>query len=69
MEAARGGSLIVSLAGIVLPDSPLAATAGRRRWVAEPGEAIEAFGQRIATLAKALGERLLVIGGLPDDEP
>jgi len=54
-----------------LPDDPMGRTArtGEHRWEQECDESDEAFKTRVYELAKAAGERSVVIGGLPDQLP
>jgi hypothetical protein len=50
-------------------DDPTFATAGGIRWERAPAETLAAFRERAVAAATAAGERYIVIGGLPDNDP
>jgi hypothetical protein len=52
-----------------LPREPGHAEAGAHTWTREPDESLEGFVKRCVAEARALGERLLVIGGLAGPMP
>jgi hypothetical protein len=64
-----GGPLrVVIIHGTLPPGEPLWGTAGPHEWLREPGEDLDAFADRVAAAAREAGERLLVLGGLPQTQ-
>jgi hypothetical protein len=50
-------------------DDPRFATVGGIRWERAPAETLAAFRARAVAAATAAGERHIIIGGLPDNDP
>jgi hypothetical protein len=64
-----GGPLrVVVVHGCLPPGEPLFAVAGALEWIREPEEDLDAFADRAAAGARDAGEKLLVIGGLPQSQ-
>lgn len=59
---------VVIIHGTLPPGEPLWGTAGSHEWLREPGEDLDAFADRVAAAAREAGERLLVLGGLPQTQ-
>jgi hypothetical protein len=57
---------VVTILGGLDDDLPQIACAGGRRWEREPEETLAAFTARAQVEASAAGERILILGGLPD---
>jgi hypothetical protein len=50
-------------------DDPTFATVGAIRWERAPAETLAAFRERAVAATTAAGERYIVVGGLPDNDP
>jgi hypothetical protein len=60
-----GRLMVVVVHGALPPGVPIYGNAGANEWLREAGEDLDLFADRCALAARELGERLLVIGGLP----
>jgi hypothetical protein len=60
--------MIIVVHGGLPPGDPLFASAGASEWIRAADEELDAFADRCAKAAGDAGERLLVIGGLPNSQ-